>query len=995
MNEILRFVARRSAQQDLPVFTLQLAFESTPLFVALLTARASENARSAMIETARAFETSAGFAGSPAQLALFTSLTQFYDALDGQEQFGLADLAARVREAFGENAAAVRSLPDFHSHRRVLSDSIIAIKIAPISEGTVLGTLTRLIRLLDLIDRIARGEAALEIAGAVPAVLAEALIIPSTLFPLPPSPRAVVPHLRPDEDAKARLREVADLQARETLLHDTMHRLVSVSAADIREPDLLQSSPSRPSPAPPKPPVARSSALGELLDRLLPRRAFESPVAATGGIDPGVRDPSPSLLLRPEAIARLSPAAQDLMSELGADLGATDVSEALNRVESELDRVGRQLARLQPQPTRRQLVRIGSSLVPATPSLPSLPAPSDDFADEGALGRVGGVSLGNLLLVRQEIIRYEVGEVAHLENVLRGESKERTTRRFHRNEETLTVERETTSVEELDQQTTKRFELLDEMTKTVQEDQAFNVGVSVSAAYGPFVQVDANTDFSSSSSTTDTARRASSYVEEMLSRAVKKVSDRIRTEQTTRAIEEYEETNRHGLNNVDSDEHVAGIYQWVNKVYEAQIYDYGLRMLCDFIAPEPAALFLRALRDPTGNDIVEPPAFTWRPDQITVQNFQELVTRYHVEGVEAPPSYKRVVSIAWAAKTDEWTGSMTQAQVIDLPSGYEAVEARIAVKFGQWLSAKDGGELPEKPVLSLLVGEKRWTFINGETAPTHKLKLSGERGSIPVSMAASFPAFHAVNVEVLCWLTVRCLVEWQLATHTAITKAYLKLQADYEEKIAAAAVQRGVQIEGRNPTENRLIERAEIKKQCISLLVGQTFDAFGSIIESDDVFPHINFAQAEQEGRNIRFFEHAFEWENMTYVFYPYYWGRKSLWLERLLQHDVDPEHAEFLKAGAARVVVPVRPGFEHAVVHFQETGQIWEGGELPQIGSPQYLDILEEVKGRLQAPGSEVPVGEPWEVLLPTTLVRLRPDSSLPRWERDADGHLQPVDNS
>ncbi len=131
----------------------------------------------------------------------------------------------------------------------------------------------------------------------------------------------------------------------------------------------------------------------------------------------------------------------------------------------------------------------------------------------------------------------------------------------------------------------------------------------------------------------------------------------------------------------------------------------------------------------------------------------------------------------------------------------------------------------------------------------------------------------------------------------------------------------------------------------------------------------------------------------MTYVYYPYYWGRKSLWLDRLLQRNVDPEHAEFLKAGAARVVVPVRPGFEHAIVHLLETGQLWNGGDLPQIGSPLYVDILEEIRARQRAPGTEVPVGEPWEIRLPTTLVRLRPDGSLPRWAQDQNGDWQPVE--
>jgi hypothetical protein len=87
-----------------------------------------------------------------------------------------------------------------------------------------------------------------------------------------------------------------------------------------------------------------------------------------------------------------------------------------------------------------------------------------------------------------------------------------------------------------------------------------------------------------------------------------------------------------------------------------------------------------------------------------------------------------------------------------------------------------------------------------------------------------------------------------------------------------------------------------------------------------------------------------------------------------------------------------VRPGFEDAVVHFLETGQVWNGGDLPEIGSPLYVDILDEIKARLDAPGKRTPVGDPWDVRLPTTLVRLSPSPELPRWQKDDSGNWVPV---
>jgi hypothetical protein len=78
-----------------------------------------------------------------------------------------------------------------------------------------------------------------------------------------------------------------------------------------------------------------------------------------------------------------------------------------------------------------------------------------------------------------------------------------------------------------------------------------------------------------------------------------------------------------------------------------------------------------------------------------------------------------------------------------------------------------------------------------------------------------------------------------------------------------------------------------------------------------------------------------------------------------------------------------VRPGFEAAILHYLETGEIWNGNPPPNLTSPMYVPILTEIEEATGAPGDEVPVGDPWEVQLPTTLVRLRPNDDLPVWAK------------
>lgn len=56
--------------------------------------------------------------------------------------------------------------------------------------------------------------------------------------------------------------------------------------------------------------------------------------------------------------------------------------------------------------------------------------------------------------------------------------------------------------------------------------------------------------------------------------------------------------------------------------------------------------------------------------------------------------------------------------------------------------------------------------------------------------------------------------------------------------------------------------------------------------------PEFDVDEALVEGQIIQFFEQAFEWNNVTYRFYPYFWGRKENWRTTALLDDTDPQFA-------------------------------------------------------------------------------------------------------
>lgn len=69
----------------------------------------------------------------------------------------------------------------------------------------------------------------------------------------------------------------------------------------------------------------------------------------------------------------------------------------------------------------------------------------------------------------------------------------------------------------------------------------------------------------------------------------------------------------------------------------------------------------------------------------------------------------------------------------------------------------------------------------------------------------------------------------------------------------------------------------------------------------------------------------AIDWPRLAYFLYPYFWSDRQI--ERLFLRHPDPIHRDFLRAGAARVIVPIVPGFEEELTSFIDKGRV---GQLP-----------------------------------------------------------------
>jgi len=579
--------------------------------------------------------------------------------------------------------------------------------------------------------------------------------------------------------------------------------------------------------------------------------------------------------------------------------------------------------------------------------------------------RFNSLGIGELQVVKQKLIGYEIGEIAHIENVMGSEKRSRNHRTLHRTEEFTSDELEREEETERDLETTTRFELQKEIDKEVQESTRKEAGLTVSGTYGVSVEFSANAGIATDSSSSKTESLSTSYSKEKIDRSVHRIQEKIKEKRTMLTIDEVEVINKHSFKNQEPQaKHINGIYSWVNKKYEAQVFNYGKRELIEVIIPEPAAFirYLETRRPKEGSTISKPlkPGYCVKgrfiplsPGTLTPENYLDWIGAYNIQDIKPPPPEFVISSTAYDKDTFKIAVEQPSSQqgffagfsdvTLKIPSGYQAKKA--------WfnLNTSDAYVYGEIAIgrRSIFVQKSQlnvdWAgnnpIVDGEVVPPPSLAdiqsialiLDNEELILPVAMSLRYLGLFTATLEVECKRTYATMTTWQISTFNAIMNRYEMLKEEYEEAISGDELFGSVDIQGKNPLENKKIILNELKRQVITQMTGQTFDEFDAMQENvgEYGYPEQDVDEAFSEGQEIRFVEQAFEWENLQYLFYPYYWGKKKDWPITSRLEDTDPLFQAFLQAGSCRLNIAVRPGFVTAVNTYLSTGCFpWDSKE-------------------------------------------------------------------
>jgi hypothetical protein len=702
------------------------------------------------------------------------------------------------------------------------------------------------------------------------------------------------------------------------------------------------------------------------------------------------------------------------------------------------------------------------------------------------------LGIGDLKVVKHWLTRYKAGEIAHIDNVLLGETKTRVHRHLEKTEDVFSFSSEQQEETQRDVQTTDRFEMKRETDNILKSDLNVNANANFSLSYensGYKVLTGVSGGFAYNRSQYDQTKTTANFAREVVDKAVKRVQSRTSQQRSTTKLFETEETNTHVLENKSTNTtNISGIYRWVDKEYSAQVFNYGKRMMFEFVLPEPAAFLvesrLRAYeaqldfpRPPTRPPEVQLPAWLQQmaASDITEQRYRALAERYDLTAVPYLPATKVIDLLDAGTGKGEFAetgisggGSYTaRTYTCKLASiGYRVTRVNMrgraaflgqsAVVFGNVVAAPDDppdlrGDRPPLPgdapgageinrmEVSLagdgvmrLVDNRRLNFLFTTGQDPTVFTVNGRRlltDDVTLTLGFWDVGGFSLSFRAELQLTPERLADWQAAVRAVVlaveqakvdeankelTQGYNAQLATYRNRLAelrATAVNEVLQ--GQSEAANRQVVLRELKRHCLTVLTKE-FDS----VADDDVltdletmgvrqvasrsrrfrveehpdaaspaqvtgqfdevtttvdFPVVDLDAARIKGRYIQFLEQAFEWQQLSYLLYPYFWATPPKWIDLMNRSDqTDPFLSAFMQAGSVRILLAVTPAYDEAVLHYLATGEPWEGGPAPVIGDPLYIPLYEELRRQQDDLLNATAEGKPWTFTLPTSLVYL-----------------------
>ncbi|MCU0289213.1 MAG: hypothetical protein MUF15_22810, partial [Acidobacteria bacterium] len=345
-------------------------------------------------------------------------------------------------------------------------------------------------------------------------------------------------------------------------------------------------------------------------------------------------------------------------------------------------------------------------------------------------------AIGELQMVRQQFLKYEAGEIAHIENILKGEKKEIKRRNLDRMGETFSEE--IASAESIDNSSLgKTINFLNEALKTIENNTVTTDYSNLKTSYGPPNVI----IYDGSWTVTEPGKKKEEmtmFARDIINKTVNRINRRVKEARYHFALNESEETTTSVFDNSRSAENLSGIYRWLNKVYLNFVVNYGRRLMMEFVVKEPASVYIQKEFDLEGISLSRPKSPSEKNitsyNEITSKDYGEYATQY--TGVEPPPEDRCTVS---AVLINE------EEKLVTIPGGYLAKEAYVTTN-----------NLPAGDELQILIGKNHYTSKDLDSGIP--IMMNDEDKIVPIAIIGNpvpvsppaAPNNFVVTVEISC-----------------------------------------------------------------------------------------------------------------------------------------------------------------------------------------------------------------------------------------------------
>ncbi|WP_327350321.1 type II secretion system protein GspG [Streptomyces sp. NBC_01304] len=478
---------------------------------------------------------------------------------------------------------------------------------------------------------------------------------------------------------------------------------------------------------------------------------------------------------------------------------------------------------------------------------------------------------------------------------------------------------ETDTLDEFSEEgVTEKSELQQSTENQYQHTTELSASVNISGTYG-------GVSFAAggSASATDSASRSEEFTRSQSRTVTKKASRRaVQEHKLSFRVASASGTQNESVKrfrNPHRDKALRIDYYRMMRKWSVDLLRYGIRLTYDLVIPEPGSELLdriieiraieAALKAGFGaDDGPDWARFPLKPNELTRAGYPDKAALYGAV-VEPPPTETKSVNAADSrtfSSFDESQRGGAYAVVVDADTLYTVTDVLATSNGFEW------------PGYQTQFNRDKTIVDNGYAGPF----VLGRSGSVAVPYSVRYAASYAVTISLTLTLKDEAFRAWQNKAWSTIRDAAERRYYEQRTALQQRLAELTEQLAANDTLTLRRMEREEMMKHVLRWLIGPPFTTYSGTKDYYDsttgaVKDDATWRTGLARGATIRFLQEAVEWENLLYIVYPYFWsGLKGAEFRKFLDHP-DPLHRAFLRSGAARVVMTIRPGFVEPFLAF------------------------------------------------------------------------------